>query len=52
MKSVSKRSTTHKYFLIGGPYAGQWAYLPTVTIVFSVQGYHGRYDGGRWQEYV
>lgn len=51
MKSLNKgRATTTKQFLIGGPWGGQYAVLPAVTMVFSCQGFKGRYNGGRWQD--
>lgn len=53
MKSFRKgRSTTSKFYLIGGPYAGQTAHLPDVTMVFRASGFKGRYNNGRWEEYV
>lgn len=38
----------HKRSLIGGPWAGELAYIGTETLIITVGKWHGRYINGRW----
>ena len=47
MKRATKRV---RYYVSGGPWANNFVLLPEETMVFSTNGFHGRYRLGRWED--
>lgn len=49
MRLSRKKTKRVRYCLFDGPFAGEIAYLPEETMVFSAKGMKGRYVIGRWE---
>jgi hypothetical protein len=49
MKLRMGKSNKIKRWLVGGPWATECVLVPPETMVFSVDGYRGKYVYGVWQ---